>query len=101
MPRGQRKSETYNARVRVTVGTARPVSSRVALSGMNRGWVEKGSEREGRGRVFGKRRTWDTQVLQNNGQVCFREWSSAMKEIWGFKNVGSSGWRIRIKRQPR
>lgn len=23
------------------------------------------------------------------------------EEIWGFKNVGSSGWRIRIKRQPR
>lgn len=93
MPGGQRKSETYNARVRVTVGTA--------LSGVNCGWVEKGSERERRGRGFGKRRTWDTQVLQNNSQVYFREWSSATKEIWGFKNVGSSGWHIRIKRQPR
>lgn len=55
MPRGQRKSETYNARVRVTVGTGRPASGHAELDEPQRG----GEGFRERGKRVSVRRTTD------------------------------------------
>lgn len=49
VPRGQRESERYNARVRVTAVMARPLGSIVLLSQIKHSWEKKHSGK-GRGR---------------------------------------------------